>query len=533
MTSVRLQLTPVVLAVAASFALGILATLLLWIAYPYGLITPDSYDYLRAGETMLHPTAALYDKSRGPLLPLLLALLTHTPFPGALLLWINGILFSLAIAAAAWTGTLVFKKAEAGFLLAFILLATELLLNQPFFYAAFALTDGPAAYLLFAGTLLATGGWWQKSKAALIGGFLCLGLSEAFRPMLLIAALWGCAGIGMWLYCNKRGVQKSILALCLAVLLLPIGIWNIRNAIVYKNTEPSLMGAHLLSHAATLWTDDEKVIDDPVANSILLAKRWSTDLPPPYDGPRVFGLLPHPSDSAVRFFASQTPTYKAEGWQPARIPAEIYRQETLILLLPVSIHTIIRHPFGYARQVLIGYAELYDRHKNEDYLQSFLTAKAKETYDRLWQIQIIPESLKETFLKRERSDPLRTAAFASSILWSLALPIQWPEVMRQLFLPFILLVHACGLLGCMLAFSPVMRKHLGVQERTGKIFAVLMATLFFTTAIPALFVASITRMLETRYAAPGMMPSHFLLLLAAGMLLSKITDNWKNRSSTK
>ena len=45
--------------VAGSFLLGVAATLFLWTAYPYGLVTPDTYGYVLLGRGLLHAAAPL------------------------------------------------------------------------------------------------------------------------------------------------------------------------------------------------------------------------------------------------------------------------------------------------------------------------------------------------------------------------------------------------------------------------------------------------------------------------------------------
>jgi 4-amino-4-deoxy-L-arabinose transferase-like glycosyltransferase len=501
-------------AILGAFLLGMLAVFLLFLAYPYGLIAPDTQQYLTIGQTLFHPTEQIGDTTRGPALPIILRMATLTPFPGAIIVWVNGLLFALCIALTAWMGCLLFKKAYLGFLLAAFLLLVELCINQPFFYSAFALTDAPAAFLLFAGTLFALGGWMTSSNRILFLGFLCLGLSETFRPMLLIPFFWGIGGLWIYLHRHKKALLRRWMIASLAVLIVPICVWNLRNSIVYKKITPNpYIGGHLMTHAIPLWTDDE-----PVVNTAFHTALRTSVIPPEYQGPPLFGHLSGKWNVIYTFVASQVPLVKEHGWHPDIYPEDLYEKQFLAIFSHIAIHTIERHPLGYLSSINDKYVSMYD-YAIPNYLQDFMHASSVQTYAEMWADPTTPKALKNLFLAQQQTASMTVSSAASGFLYRLSLAIRYRTFFAGFDPVFFFLVHVSAVCGCLLFFSKKFREKLSLQKAEGQAIGILMVLLFLTAALFYLAIAFLTLLQDTRYSTPGMMPLHLLLLLTGMVFL--------------
>ncbi len=513
--------SPMAIAVLGSFLMGIAATGLLFAAYPYGLIAPDTFDYLKMGQSLFQGTVPMMEQARGPLLPLALALATHTSNPGAVILWMNGILFAFCLASIAWMCTFLFRRARSVWLFTGLLLLVEILINQPFIYISFALNDAPAAFLLCAGTILAVTGWYKHLSAALLLGFLCLGLSEAFRPMMLVPFFWGLAWVWMWL---QRKHAQLLLAGCLIALLLPMGIWHVRNAVIYGKVRSNpFIAFHLMTHAVELWSEDDRIFDDPVINTAFHTALRTKTLPEEYKGPDFFYVTMEPYRTVFLFMSSQMPLVQTHGWQPDVISLNTYREEFAALIMRIDLQTFRRHPVKYMSAAWRKYQELYNNFLPRNYFQSFMAKDSKTTYARQSAADEIPVSLRKKFLPAAEWQSSALSDTAASFLFALSLPLHIRPFLFTAASGYFLAVHLCTVAALALFVSKRLRQALELDTDTHRFAWILMTVFFLTAFLHFAATAFLTVLQDVRYSSPGVIPCQLILFLAASLLLQHLS----------
>jgi len=331
-------------------ALGFLACGLLWLAYPFGIPSPDTGSHIQHARSLHLLSPNWYDWSRTPVFSLLMKIAGAFPDPNTLIYWTHMIIFVLSFNIAAWSLLpLVFKPRHA-FALSALLLCMEVLIMNAFFANAHMLSDALYTSSVFIGCLLMLGGWKRKKMAGLYGGALILGLAPLIKPVgLILLPLWL---LFLLLACPVQRRFRSA-ALCCALLLGPTLFWSARNAYVYQRFSLSGYGSfHLLASVIPFLQDGDTIFDDPEKNLAFIegVRRFQTSVGTTfsdYMGNQTRSE-PAPYVLIMTLEPTLTPPEHREGQQFLADSAR----------MRVALRIIAQHPVAYLRQTWERYYRL-------------------------------------------------------------------------------------------------------------------------------------------------------------------------------
>jgi hypothetical protein len=499
------------------FILGIAATCILWLAFPYGLLAPDSDGYRQIGEHLFNPVSPLADFSRTPALPIAMRIAEFLPRPNAWILWMNGTFFALMLAITAWTGTLLFGTAKRGILFACVLLIIQFFVPVPWFYDAFALTDGTAASLLCGGILCAWNAYQTKSRKAWMIAYAMLGLSEVFRSMTITPVIGSMIALSMLLpYFGKWISWKAILV---SILLItgPIALWDTRNILVYQRWEPNPFATqHLLRHAQNLWDDDDVIFDDPKVNAAFHQAIKTNEPVPPYNGPNILSIETAPWKGIVPLAVSQTAVFKEHGAECATTYAEECILQTSRVFSAMAKHTFALHPAGYVSQVFEKYRALFNQ-LEISFPVTFLQPDSRTSYVRMQKI-LNPVLIQKMFKNDRPWELPPISRWTATALYNIAFVFQYSEYMYGNQIMFYVM-HACFAISILLCFFKK-------QKRVGQ----LMILLFGSAALSYFTIGAVTYVNDPRFASPGILQLDIILILTVISITSIIMNavhEWK------
>lgn len=516
------------MAIGGSFLVGIAAVFLLWAAYPHGLIAPDTLGYNELASSLVSSVPLAVDKVRMPGLSVVILFAKLTPFPGAFILWFNGLLFSLCATTIAWIGTVLFKKPHYGFFLGTLFVFCEVLLGEPFFYTAFTLTDIAAASLLFCGILFVYGGWMRASGAIILLGFVFLGISEVFRSMLLIPFFGSVILIWMYAVRTKKNLSAAWIGGFFLALVLPFFLWSVRNALIFKEVDANpYIAIHLLTHAARLWEPGDILFDDPTVNADFHTAMRTQTLVPPYDGPKIFGVPYVEWGVITGFLGSQMPSYLQKNHPTdAKAMTAMYQKEFSAISQKIAIRTILNHPGKYLLHIAPLYWAMF-RHNNSGYLLNFAAEDSRATYRRIWNDDHILRSLTTQLLGTAPWELPSASIRASAFLYSAMIGIRTP-IPHSTFI-FYFLSHLTAIFGILLCRSTRVISFLKLSKEEGLQKGMLLLFLCAVAFVHFISIAFMTVLEDSRYATPGIFPLHFAILLSFCILVDATIKHIRTR----
>lgn len=261
------------------FAAGMLLHVIIHKVYPYGLIFPDTHPYFVQVENfkLLEPNPV--DWFRTPVFGFLQLLAMRFPQPTVFLFWLHSFLFSAGIALVPWLIAPAFRSHAQALLLGSGMLIVETLIMRVPFHSLVINSDPSYSHLLFIGLLFVAGGFLRAGKSPWmeILGYAVIGLAAFERQSIaaLFIVLFPWAVFSAWMRTGSMSKARSwiIAGVCCTFLILPSGLWVVRNKIVYNHFNlTASAGHHILPSLLEFTQDGDRLIPDAEDNELFIRR---------------------------------------------------------------------------------------------------------------------------------------------------------------------------------------------------------------------------------------------------------------------
>lgn len=436
----------------------------------------------------------------------------HFPEPSVAIYWFHSLLFAASITCSGWMLAALLGSIRKGVAIACILLCVEVLSMHIIFYNLFMLSDAMYTHLMLIGTTVILGGWMRHKISAVWIGYLALGLAAFTRPVgIILFPVWTLFALWLWLSSRKeKGMRWNspwTLLLCIFFLIGPVVGWAGRNGIVYGYTRETAFGArNLLPHVLFLVEKDDRLLDDPVRNQVLIEHidafgkvlgthedtyRWQRTDTMPNIFDILFSYLPPHADSAPI-------------GSPLRIVRDAFQLDSYATAIAVRI--IAQHPLEYAAYVWSEYCSLL--YPTLTFMQSDTIAWYAEG------INLCQSDAKTAFfppagaIQTERISPamgsiVRTIAFASPF-----------RFLRSFMAEGIFYTVHAVLLLCLFFLWKHPQRIVRSLPFSARNMSVVLVMLIVTALSSYLFTAMLEEAYE-RYSLPGETELHLYALLCS------------------
>lgn len=260
---------------------------LLTVAYPYGFNNVETSSWWLIAENfkLFAPNADDWWRTI-PAGAVLKASLLF-PNPSIAVFWFHNTLFAINMALLFLLSYGLFRKTGVALALALCTILVEVLSAHTFYFGLQMKADPLYANLLTMGTQLALISYVFRSYRVALVAYAILGLTAftksvgiAAFPVFLPVAILLCARIfGLPAMVPLRQLHLRLLqpvfwrtVILLALLSMPVFMWQVRNLVIYGRAEVSAFrGMFMLCKTMPLMRDTDRVLDDPQLNREFIA----------------------------------------------------------------------------------------------------------------------------------------------------------------------------------------------------------------------------------------------------------------------
>jgi hypothetical protein len=498
-----------VLCALASFLGAALCSVVLWRAYGYALVIPDTTSYLYQAREFTNPVLPFWQSSRTPGFGYVLQFGLLFPNPGFVVFLIHTLLFAGTIALACVAVSLLSKKPFLGLAAAVALLCIEVWTMQTLLFSIVLLTDSLYANLLFAGTVMMALGVARRSVPWALAACVLLGLTNFIRPMGTAIVLFAPL-LCVW---HLRGVfaTRTTLA-CLMLLVLPLFLWMGRMAQSFGSYRGNpFIGLHLTSHASYLIQPGDVIFKDPALNAGFHQALTGT-LPESARG--AFDPFGNVKGSVwwamLSYYGSLTETFRLHGGTLTDEQLHEYGFQMTTIAKNVGFRAITLHPRAYIATVLDLYGKLFNPSSTKRYaptvFQTDPAARFLPFFPRNWSV----EEAHRLFYGTETFPDFTNIHFGFNRLLSRFVISEetlarigalryWPAALYHL-----LLAAALGVLWS--------RRKKPSDGLSG--LALLSVLLILVAGTQYALTAAVSTVIQARFSLPGNMGLHLALILA-------------------
>lgn len=262
------------LCTAGVFVTSVFFCWLLTLVFPYGFFNEETrtYRWVAEGFRWFGPNAL--DWCATIPFGLVLSLSTKFANPSLAVYWLNAGIFSINIALVFVLGRSLFNSYRAGFFLAFGELLFEIATMRLFYSNLQMCADPLLSELICLGALAALVAWLRRWPFLFVAGYAIMGLGTFVKPVgISVLPLWSIFAFLAWRR-NPGQVNKNyaIIAASIIFLAAPLGLWSLRNWLVYGCLKSSALGgSSLLRVSFPLVRDNDWLFDDHKQNQAFIA----------------------------------------------------------------------------------------------------------------------------------------------------------------------------------------------------------------------------------------------------------------------
>lgn len=258
-------------------ALAVFFCVLLWMALPDALITPDTWSYMMDGVefSFLHPKAEYW--MRTPLYGLLLRALVLTEHPSFWVVVVQSIGYILTFNVLLWSLFPLVHRRWVATAIASVLLVFEVMCMRTFIHTAYIVPEAFFMQTILSGVLLILGGWARGRARPLVWGYLLLGIAALIKPVgVALVVVWA-PFLFLSALC-RRGQEMHerrwrILLVSVLLLLGPTLFWSARNFAVYGSFKTTaFLSRTAMASVINLVADQDVLLPDPAQNRLYIAK---------------------------------------------------------------------------------------------------------------------------------------------------------------------------------------------------------------------------------------------------------------------